>query len=185
MAFGDEAVAAGAPGEGDGVGCDGGDDSGEGGDALAGLREELDGALGRVAVDAGVDGHHEDAVRAEADVDAGGRLQAAEEEAGGAEEDERHGDLRYQEDVAQAEATAGAGEGVFAFEGVGEDGAGGDPGWDEAKEKAGGCAEEEDVEKDSPVDRDGEVEWDGCGKAETGEATGCGVGEEGPEDSSA
>ena len=83
-------------------------------------------------------------------------MEAAEEETGGAEEDERHGDLGDEEDVAEIEAATGAGEGVFAFERIGEDGAGGDPGGDEAEEESGGDAEEEGIEEDARVDGDGE-----------------------------
>ena len=149
------------------------------------LREELDGAVGRVAVDAGIDGHHEDVVRAEADVDAGGASQAAEEESGGAEQDERHGDLRDDEDVAQAEATAGTGEGVLAFERAGEDGARGDPGGDEAEEQTGGDAKSEGVEQDSPIDADGEIEWYGRGEMECREADGLPRAREDAEDAAA
>ena len=108
--------------------------------------------------------------------------QAAEEEAGGAEEDERHGDLGDEEDVAEAPSASGAGEGVFSFERVGEDGARGDPGRDEAEEKAGGYAKHEGVEEDSPIDAYGEIEWNGRGEVECREATGCCQGEEDSED---
>ncbi len=115
VAFDLHAVAAASPGEWDGVGGDSGDYAGDGCNPLTGLVEELNGTLRGVAVDAGIDRHHEDAAGAEADVDAGGGLEAAKEETGGAEENERHGDLADEEDVAEIEAATGAGEGVFAF----------------------------------------------------------------------
>src|SRR5215469_9017960 len=127
MAFDDHAVAASASGERDGVGGDGGDNTGEGGDAFAGLIQQLHGSLRRVAVDAWVDGHHEDVVRAEADIDSGGALQATQEETGGAEEYERGGDLNDKKYVAEAPAATRSGERILALQGVGEHGTGGDP----------------------------------------------------------
>ena len=74
-----------------------------------------------------------------------------------------------EEDIAEIEATTGAGKGVFAFQRIGEDGAGGDPGGDESEEESCGDAEEEGIEKDARVDGDGDVERDGRGEMEGGE----------------
>lgn len=154
------------------VGGGGGDDAWERGDAFPHGTEKLDGTLGGVAVKLWVDGHHDDTARAKADVDSGGVFEAAEEESGGAEQDEGERDLRDDERAAQAPAMARAGKCLFAFEGVRHERARGGPGGNEAADEARNQAEEEAVEKNATVDVDGYIHRDGDGKMEGGECVG-------------
>jgi hypothetical protein len=173
-----------AHGERDAVGDSGGDDSGECGDAFTRGAEKLPGALGGVTVELRVDCHHDDSSRAKADVDLRGTFQAPEKESGSAEQDERHRDLRDDEKAAQAPAAARASEGLFAFERVGHSGARGTPCRSEAADKTSEEAEEEGVEKDAPVDVDGDIYRDGDGQAEGGERIGGPYGEKDPDGAS-
>lgn len=95
-----KAVAAMAAGKRERIGDGGRRDAGNGGDAAPEFGEELDGALGGVAVQARINGHGENAAGTKADINAGGAAKTAEAEAGDAEKNERHGDLRDDEEVA-------------------------------------------------------------------------------------
>lgn len=64
--------------------------AGEDGDAALEFGEELDGAFGGVAVQAGIDGHGENAAGAEANPDVGRGAKTAEAESSDAEKNERH-----------------------------------------------------------------------------------------------
>ena len=67
-------------------------------------------------MEARIDRHHENAVRAKADVDAGGVLHAPEEESGDAEQDDGHCNLGDHENVAEAPTAAGTGQEIFTFQ---------------------------------------------------------------------
>ena len=144
------------------------DDTGESCDAVTQLHHEVDCALGRVTVHAGIDGHHEHVVRVETDVDGGSALEAAQKEAGDAEENNGHGNLRDDEEIAQREAAARASEGVFAFERVGEQGSRCGPGRGDTEQKTADEAEGERVEQYTPINADGDVKRHGRREAEAG-----------------
>jgi len=95
-----KAVAAVAAGKRKRIGDGGRRDAGNGGSAALEFGEELDGVLGCVAVQARIDGHGENAAGTKANINAGGAAKTAEAETGDAEKNERHGDLRDDEDVA-------------------------------------------------------------------------------------
>src|ERR1019366_5734808 len=82
------------------VGARGGSDARKGGHTLAQFAEELRGARRGVPVYTRIDGHGQDAARAEADVHSGGALQAAQKQPRGAEQHERHREPRDDQHVA-------------------------------------------------------------------------------------
>ena len=122
------------------------DDTGQSGCTFAQQEHEIRGALRGVAVRTWIDGHHQHVVGAKAYVDGGCASQAAQEEAGYAEQDDRHCDLRDDEEVTEGEAAPGASEGIFAFESVGEQRSSGCPCGCETKQKAADNTDCERVE---------------------------------------
>ena len=163
------------------IGDGGGGDTGDGGDAALKFGEELHGAFGRVAVQARIDGHGEDAGGAEADINVGGAAKAAEAESGDAEKNEGHGYLRDDEEVAQSPEAAGAREDVFAFERGGGKSPGGGPGGEQAEKNTGDETEREREGENFGVDADVEIDGDGNGKTKGGEAVGGPEGNENAE----
>jgi len=154
------------------IGDSRGSDTGEDGDATLEFGEELNGAFGRVAVQAGIDGHGEDATRTKTNIDVGGGTKAAEAEPGDTKKNERHGNLGNDEEIAQSPEAAGTSEGVFAFEGGGRKAPGGGPGGEQTEEKAGGKAEKKSERENAGVDTDIEIERNRNRKTEGGEAVG-------------
>jgi hypothetical protein len=179
-----ETVGAMAHRERDAVAGGGGDDTWEGGDAFPHGAEKLDGTLGSVAVKLRVDGHHDETAGAKANVDSGGVFEAAKEESGGAQQDEREGYLRDDERAAQTPAMARAGKRLFALERIRHERARRGPGGNEAADEAGGQTEEEAVEKNASVDVDGCIYRDGDRKMEGGKRVGCPDGKQNSDDAS-
>src|SRR5213078_2245651 len=104
------------------------EDAGDGGDAVADAVHEggLAGTVG-VALHGAGELEGEDAVGADAEIGGIGALEAADEDAGGGDEDEGEGDLGDDEAVAQAPGAAGGAALAFA-ETVGDVAAGGGEG---------------------------------------------------------
>ena len=73
------------------------------------LVQELNAALRGISVQSRIDGHHQNAARAESDVDVRGPLEAPQEKPRGAQQHQRHGDLRDHQKVAQAPQATWAG----------------------------------------------------------------------------
>jgi hypothetical protein len=160
-------------------------DTGKNGDAALEFGEELDGTLGRVAMQARVDGHGQNAAGAETDVDRGGGAKAAQTKAGDAEKNERHCNLRHDKKVAEGPEAARAGKNVFPFQsGRGEAPCCG-PGGKQSEENAGGKAEKKGKEENVGVDTDVQIDRDGYGKAERGETVGGPRGDENTEEAAA
>ena len=174
MAVGVKAVAAIAPGERRDVGADGGGDAGK-------TRRRDRAARPRNCVvrsgvypwTRGSTDIMRTPLRAEADVDAGGALEAAQEESGDAEQDERDGEIcettRMLRRVQRRPGRASASSPLRALASIGREAAqaGASP-----KSRPAADAEREGVEQNAPIEADSDVERYGHGQMECGERGG-------------
>lgn len=136
------------------------------GHALAEFVQQLHGSFRGIAVQARIDGHHQNAARAESDLDARSVPQAAQEQAGGAKQHQRHGDLRDHQDIAQVPDAARAAQHVLAFQRACNHGTCRRPRRGQSEEESRTGAQREGVEQDSPIHANREIERNWRGDAE-------------------